>query len=100
MAILRGQGVDPAHNASAREKVGASQARRHREEKEWDAVHLEPPDRAIFRAQILPTLASVSISRIARVTGLSVAYCARIKRGHAIPHARWWEVLGELAPGA
>lgn len=100
LAVLLSQGEDPAHDAPARAKVGATQARRHREENEWDAAHAERPDLAIYRGQIRPILASVSISRIARDTGLSLAYCARIKRGGAIPHARWWEMLRRTAPGA
>jgi CRISPR-associated endonuclease Cas1 len=100
LAILRSQGEDPAHSAGARAKVGATQARRRREEEGWDAEHPERPDPALFREQVLPALEPVSISRIARVTGLSLAYCARIKRGETVPHARWWEMLRVLAKEA
>lgn len=62
----------------------------------WDAAHPGRADPALYREQILPALAQASASRIARATGLSLAYCARIKRGQAIPHARWWETLRKL----
>jgi hypothetical protein len=32
---------------------------------------------------------------MARVPRLSLGYCARVKRGEAVPHARWWEMLRE-----
>jgi hypothetical protein len=79
--------------------VGATQARRHREEAEWDAVHPEQPDSELYREQVMPTLAYVPVSRLAKVTRLSLAYCARIKRGESVPHPRWWDVLAEFAGG-
>jgi len=97
LVALRLAGDDPAHSATARAKVGATQSRRHREEEAWDAAHPGRPDPTLYRETILPALTSLSVSRIARVTGLSLAYCARIKRGEAVPHARWWDALGRLA---
>lgn len=32
-----------------------------------------------------------------RATGLSVAYCSRIKRGDRTPHPRWWQRLVVIA---
>jgi predicted transcriptional regulator len=35
----------------------------------------------------------VPLRELARRTGLSVAYCARIRRGEEVPHLRWWARL-------
>jgi hypothetical protein len=76
-----------------RAKLGATQARRHREEAEWDAAHPERPDVSFYREHVLPGLALVPVSRIARVTGLSLAYCAdQAGAGCAAPH-----VVGDVA---
>jgi hypothetical protein len=31
---------------------------------------------------------------------MSLAHCARIKRGEVVPHPRWWEVLARLGEAA
>jgi hypothetical protein len=47
----------------------------------------------LFRQELLPKLAQQSAREIARATGMSVSYCAKIRRGEVVPHPRWWAVL-------
>jgi hypothetical protein len=86
----------PGHTAAAKEKLGASQAARRRAAVEWNKRHPERPRPPVFREEILPSLAGVSVYRLARETGLSPAYCARVKRGAEVPHPRWWEQMREV----
>lgn len=53
-------------------------------------------DRDSFAAEIAPKLVELSARAIARATGLSVSYCAAIKRGERVPHPRWWDALEEV----
>jgi len=93
LAELRAEGRDPTKSAQALEKVRQSRIRRIQEQVAWDLAHPEAADPNLFRAQILPQLQRASIRRLAAATGLSLRYCAQIRRGERIPHARWWEAL-------
>ncbi|HET8631514.1 MAG TPA: hypothetical protein VFL91_29170 [Thermomicrobiales bacterium] len=53
-------------------------------------------DEATFIATILPALRPYSTSQIAKVTGLTTTYVARIKAGQYIPHRRHWDALGSI----
>jgi hypothetical protein len=53
-------------------------------------------DPAFFPREVLPLIQSVPISRLMGVTGLSEAYCYRIRRGEIVPHPRHWAVLRAL----
>ena len=88
---MRSEGRDPWDSAEARRKLGEANARRRREEIEWDRTH-DKPDPEAFTREILPLLEGVSLSKMKAATGLSVTMCARIRRGY-VPHARHWEGL-------
>jgi hypothetical protein len=45
----------------------------------------------------MPKLDALSLSAIARATGLSLAICSRIRAGARVPHPRHWEALRKLA---
>jgi hypothetical protein len=51
----------------------------------------------VFGREILPSLAGVSPTAMADATGLSLAYCRRVKRGLVVPHPMWWERLRTIA---
>ena len=70
-----------------------AQRDRQRQENAWNAAHPERAEPEVYRREILPGLQGVPLSAMARRTGLSVAYCARIRRGEEVPHARWWEAF-------
>ena len=90
---LRDAGHEPLDSA-ARKQLGARQRQRQREENEWNAAHPERADPDEFRREVLPAIQGVPLSELSRRTGLSVAYCARIRRGEEVPHARWWTIDG------
>ncbi len=55
-----------------------------------------PWDREAFRREILPALQGVSVAAMAKATGLSLAFCWKVRRGEKVPHPRHWEALREL----
>ena len=91
---LRAAGEEPV-GVAARAQIGARQRARQHEENAWNATHPERPDPEAFRREALRGIQGVSLRELARRTGLSVAYSARIRRGEEVPHPRWWEVLSE-----
>lgn len=95
LANLRARGIEPVDQA-VRARIGSRQRERQREENEWNMDHPERAAPDVFRRDVLPMLQSVRLRELARRTGLSVAYCARIRRGEEVPHQRWWGPL--LAP--
>jgi len=52
-----------------------------------------------FTAEVLPKLEAVSARALSSATGLSVSYCAEVKRGERVPHPRWWAALGRPTQG-
>jgi hypothetical protein len=92
LARLRAAGVEPV-GAEARVQISRRQRERQREENAWNASHPERADPAAFRLEVLPAIQAVPLRELARRTGLSVAYCARIRRGEEVPHQRWWGTL-------
>lgn len=94
LAALRSAGIEPLGKA-ARARLGARQVVRRHEENTWNAGHPGRADQAAFQREVLPRIQNVPLRELARRTGLSVAYCARIRRGEEVPHRRWWRLLLE-----
>lgn len=95
LAAARDSGIDPAHGGEVARIRGEKWRQRRRLEAEWERGHgTIDPDR--FRQQILPQLEAIATRRLVEATGMTRAYCAKIKRGEVIPHARWWQVLEAL----
>lgn len=89
---LRAAGTEPVDTA-ARARMAERQRERQREENEWNAAHPERPGPESFRRDVLPGIRDVPLAALARRTGLSVPYLARIRRGYEVPHRRWWKAL-------
>lgn len=53
----------------------------------------DKPDADEFTREILPLLEGVTLSKMKAATGLSVAMCARVRRGY-VPHPRHCRVFG------
>lgn len=51
----------------------------------WEAEHGTDADPEALRREILPHLQGVSLSRMAKATGLSEQYCSLIRRGLTLP---------------
>jgi len=102
---LRMRGQDPAVSDAAKAKLSKTLRRRRAEESAWDRDHPQSFDATHFQRDLLPLIQEVPVRRLAAMTGLSVGYCALVRRGLRTPHPRWWEVLqkarehiGSLAP--
>jgi hypothetical protein len=98
LAKRRAEGTDPAHTAAARQKQGVRAAENVRANREWeesnDSIELD------FEKDILPGLQSLPLSQITQGRGLSLRYCALIRRGLKVPHPRHWPRLSNLAERA
>jgi len=90
-------GAHPTQTAEAKSRLGATQRTRRAAAATWDREHPEHADRERFSREVVPLLGSISARRLARATGLSVGYCAAIKRGERVPHPRWWQQLSALS---
>jgi hypothetical protein len=60
-------------------------------------TELDAGDPSLFRREVQPALGRWPLARLMEVTGLSEAYCSRIRRGKVVPHTRHWKALSDLA---
>ncbi len=97
LARLRADGRDPGHGGAAGKKRGATIAARNHERAEWDRGNGKRVDSTMFREEILPRLQDVPLRKIHEVTGLTVQYSSKIRRGLSVPHPRFWEALRNLS---
>ncbi len=95
---MRAEGRDPMDSEEARRKLGEANAKRRREEIEWNRTH-EKPDPNVFTHEILPLLQDVTLPRMSAATGLSPTMCANIRRGY-VPHPRHWDSFRRLVTSA
>ena len=83
----------PTSRVSTPQRRRESLSRRTRADVEWNRAHPARPDPAEFTRNVLPHLAGVSMSRLARETGLSRRYVKLIVTGENVPHPMHWEAL-------
>lgn len=86
----------PALTEAANQRRRTTRAEQMAAQRTWEQDHPEPIDGDSFTAETVGNLAPVSARAISRATGLSVSYCAAIKRGERVPHPRWWATLRHL----
>jgi CRISPR-associated endonuclease Cas1 len=98
-AELRLRSRDPAASDTAKAKLHDSLRRRRAEESAWDRDNPQVSDPTVFRRDVLPLIRGVPVRQLAAMTGLSVGYCALVRRGLRTPHARWWETLRIVGAG-
>jgi len=99
MAELRAAGKDPSAGGRNAEIRAAKLKERWAAQREWDKEGSQA-DPEVFRREILPQLQSVSLSKLAEMSGLSVQYCGLIRRGLKVPHPRHWESLRNGSRGS
>jgi CRISPR-associated endonuclease Cas1 len=85
----------PTRDDTALRKAAAS-VRTQEALAEWRRRSPEGRDPAVFRREVLPLIQGVPILRLMGETGLSEAYCYRIRRGEVVPHPRHWAALRAL----
>jgi hypothetical protein len=66
-------------------------------EQRWELEHEEPFDRRSFLERVLPGLASITTTKIAREIGVSTSAASKIRSGKRVPHPRHWAALAALA---
>ena len=96
---MRASGDDPARTPEAVAKRVAAHAEQRKKALAWDANNPGPHNSDAFRRDVLPALANITLPQMMKATGLSSAYCWRIRRGERIPHPMHWEPLLQLARG-
>lgn len=90
LARLRARGTDPAHGGQAAKQRSETMRRHNYERRQWTASRAESADIDLFARDILPAIQGIPLRRLAELTGLSVGYCALIRRGERVPHPRHW----------
>jgi hypothetical protein len=94
LAAQTASGNDPRGNREINSKRGEAIAEGHRRNREWVQEHGElTRDEACFLREVVPKLNHHSLNGIAKVTGLSLAACSRIRAGKRVPHSRHWSAL-------
>jgi hypothetical protein len=91
LAEVRGSGRT-AISDEGRQRVGAAVRSSIAAAREWQRTH-PLPEPGTWERDYAPRVASLSVAGLARATGLSEAYCRRIKRGLVVPHPMWWEAV-------
>jgi len=91
------EGNDPRASDRAGRKRGEANAEQHRRNRAWtQGAQSAGRDRAWFQREIVPKLDAFTLAQIAKVTGLSLAACSRIRAGSRIPHPRHWAAFASL----
>jgi hypothetical protein len=98
LAELRAQGHDPAHGGQAAARRSATLVHRHAQARAWAEQGSAPTDPDHFRREILPVIQTVPLRALAAASGLSLRYCALIRSGQRVPHARHWPQLQAVGP--
>ncbi len=94
---MRATADDPARSPQAIAKRVATNAIRRDAALTWERENPGRHDPQMFRVEILPGLSAATLPQMMRATGLSSAYCWRIRRGERVPHPMYWGRLRELA---
>lgn len=100
LAQMRTSANDPAQSEEAKARRVASYTKRRSASRIWEKANPGPHDHGRFRTEILPRLADATLPQMMRATGLSSAYCWKIRRGDRVPHPMYWEALRALAETA
>jgi hypothetical protein len=95
LAELRAEHEDPAHGGEVAGIRGRKRSERAVLERKWNDDH-DRLDPQTFRDEILPGLRNLPTRALVWATGLTRAYCSRIRKGELVPHPRHWDALRSL----
>lgn len=96
---MRTSAEDPAQTREAKAKRVKAVSDRARMAREWKRANPGSYDREEFRREVLPGLASVTLPEMMKATGLTSAYCLKIKRGERTPHPMYWSAFRAISAG-
>ena len=69
-------------------------------EQQWEMTNSDKAfDRERFLREVAPNLASVTLTTIAKATGMSTSAASQVRSGKRVPHPRHWAALEEIAAG-
>lgn len=92
--LERKTGTRPSHSREATARRRSSNQKQQWDQATWEREHEgEEPDPERFKSEVLPGLASVTLSRIAEATGMSISAASKVRAGRRIPHPRHWRAL-------
>jgi hypothetical protein len=98
-AMRGGEYVGDDEAATIRRKQ-ANSAKRI-EQATWESDHTGAvKDPTWFRSEVLPRLRGVTLTTIARATGMSTSAASKVRSGRMVPHMRHWRVLSQLGGDA
>ncbi|MGO8873431.1 MAG: CRISPR-associated endonuclease Cas1 [Acidimicrobiales bacterium] len=90
-------GARPTHTHEAKVARQAGNATQRAEQSAWEAEHAgEAHDPAWFTRAVLPGLQGMSLTDIAKATGMSTSTASKVRAGRRVPHPRHWEALQGL----
>jgi CRISPR-associated endonuclease Cas1 len=105
LRAMRESEDDPSRTDEAKRALAETMSRRWQEKLAWEREHGREAllqERERFKREIWPRLRSIPLRRMARVTGLSIYYCALIRKGDYVPHpvhyAAFAALLNDPAP--
>jgi len=90
-------GADPAHGGKARRLRSTRNSEVQKANLAWERVQTRIPEPEEFTRSVLPMLQGVQVGKVVKASGLSWAYCSKIKKGQFAPHPRHWEPLESVA---
>jgi CRISPR-associated endonuclease Cas1 len=83
----------PSSRSDVRDRIAATQRKHWKARSDADEVSGFGASPSAFNRLILPKLRHVAPAEMATATHLSVGYCAQIRDGKRVPHARHWGTL-------
>lgn len=90
-------GMRPTHTFEAKAARHAGNVAQRAAQAAWDADHAgELLDPAWFERDVLPGLQGISLTTIAKATGMSTSSASKVRAGRRLPHPRHWEALAML----
>jgi hypothetical protein len=93
LARRRELGLRSEVSPDGRRRVAAAASASVKAAREWQRTHAWPADLGAFRRDVVPLLVGAPARALSEATGLSMAYCRRVKAGEVTPHPMWWETL-------
>jgi hypothetical protein len=81
----------------SRARLSASQKRQHAAKRGWLASSLPAwLTQSAYREMILPALAQITVSTVAKTMNVTDPYAAEVRKGRHVPHPMHWEALAKL----
>lgn len=95
--VAAGRGGRNTHTAEARARRSAANRQEQLARLAWEAEHAnETHDPDWYLTNVLPGLAGVTLTAIAKATGMSTSNAAKVRSGKRVPHPRHWSALMHL----